>query len=414
MADQINIGASEAQHSSSKTDENTLKNTETDYHATPFVPDRNEQSSENNESIVRNDGENSEKKQKQAPVKLDVENEREASLLHGIVQKVLGVSENMPELRRKIDDSGYQFEVERLVRKERNNLDIRRIQAMLHLSFTDSRVGVLEEEVQRLKNDIGGLPSGFKILKPPEHPVYRHELKRSTLQEFEPKHHFPILIPTYQQPAIEVLVDQIPSKDPATSVTTDVSAIHYTPKRLRIRPRRLATHVQQITGQALSTSRFIPYGESESSYPPLVILRPFKILVVFEEAIRASVRDLESKLQIKDQTESGNKEASHVKEGAQDSSNMVDAEYSDSHLLADLKLLIEFLDVDLKSTFDLRTRIRDGTAKSIEFPDLWHLFELGEEVISQSTRKTIYRAINFTVITEPMAVILQNMEDYSN
>ena len=71
-------------------------------------------------------------------------------------------------------------------------------------------------------------------------------------------------------------------------------------------------------------------------------------------------------------------------------------EYSDSDLLADLKL-IEFLDIDLKPTFDLRVSIKDGTIKAIDYPDLWHLFELGEDVITQSSRVKIFRVVSFTV-----------------
>lgn len=67
-----------------------------------------------------------------------------------------------------------------------------------------------------------------------------------------------------------------------------------------------------------------------------------------------------------------------------------------------MKLLVEFLDVDLKPTFDLRKAIKEGTATEIEFGDLWHLFELGDTVISPNNKTQAYRVVNFTGGREPL------------
>ena len=72
-------------------------------------------------------------------------------------------------------------------------------------------------------------------------------------------------------------------------------------------------------------------------------------------------------------------------------------DFDEEDLLADLKLLVEFLDVDLKPTFELRKEIKEGTATTIEYQDLWHLFELGDDVISQSSRLLVYRVLYYTV-----------------
>jgi hypothetical protein len=49
--------------------------------------------------------------------------------------------------------------------------------------------------------------------------------------------------------------------------------------------------------------------------------------------------------------------------------------------LEDFRLLIRFLDEDLKDIFDMRKQIEEGTLDKIAFDDLWHLFHYGEEVI---------------------------------
>jgi len=49
--------------------------------------------------------------------------------------------------------------------------------------------------------------------------------------------------------------------------------------------------------------------------------------------------------------------------------------------LEDFRLLIRFMDEDLKELFEMRQQIEDGTLETIAFDDLWHLFRYGEEVI---------------------------------
>ena len=56
--------------------------------------------------------------------------------------------------------------------------------------------------------------------------------------------------------------------------------------------------------------------------------------------------------------------------------------------LDDFRLLIRFLDEDLKDTFDMRKQIEEGTLDKIAFDDLWHLFHYGEEVIWHDQEKS--------------------------
>lgn len=77
-------------------------------------------------------------------------------------------------------------------------------------------------------------------------------------------------------------------------------------------------------------------------------------------------------------------------------------EYRYEDLLREVRLLVEFLDVYLKPTFDLRRAIQDGTATEIEYADLWHLFELGQIVISANDTAQACRVVNFTGGREPL------------
>lgn len=77
-------------------------------------------------------------------------------------------------------------------------------------------------------------------------------------------------------------------------------------------------------------------------------------------------------------------------------------EYELKDLLQELQLLIQFIDVDLKPTFDLRRTIQDGTETEIEYADLWHLFKLGDTVISPKKEAQAFRVVNFTGGREPL------------
>ena len=61
----------------------------------------------------------------------------------------------------------------------------------------------------------------------------------------------------------------------------------------------------------------------------------------------------------------------------------------------ELQVLRELLDGDLRSTFELQKQLREGTARSVSFPNLWHLYTLGAEVVSNSAdrRRQIFRVV---------------------
>jgi hypothetical protein len=65
-------------------------------------------------------------------------------------------------------------------------------------------------------------------------------------------------------------------------------------------------------------------------------------------------------------------------------------------MLHQLKLLVEVLDLDLQPMFDLRREIREGTLVNIAFQDLWHLFEIGQDVKTSYAESQVYRVIRWT------------------
>jgi hypothetical protein len=285
-----------------------------------------------------------------------------------------------------------------LVQKEKDRLDLRSRQAILHIVYTDLRVKNLEKEVKKLRYVVEGLPEedfkDFRVPTQPEHPVYLHELKRSTIHKFQLNEESKA-IPYHLRPALEVLLDDrcpLPTSGSKENTTGDNSPGHQSPERIRIRPKHLARHLGRISGQD-TASKYPQIGDSKISPSSIVFLRPFKIFVAFETAIRASVQDLEAQIEKKTAETANSKGKSQQTKDLKRKSS----EYDDKDLLIDLKLLIEFLDVDLKTTFELRNKIRDGTATPIEYEDLWHLFELGEDVIHQPNKLAVYRVINFTV-----------------
>ena len=76
--------------------------------------------------------------------------------------------------------------------------------------------------------------------------------------------------------------------------------------------------------------------------------------------------------------------------------------------LEHLRLLVEFLDTDLKSMFDLGEQIDSGQACPIAFGDLWHLYEHGQEVRTPE-EKLVFRVARFTggrdLLTESLSEV---------
>ncbi|THV52235.1 hypothetical protein BGAL_0085g00260 [Botrytis galanthina] len=138
-----------------------------------------------------------------------------------------------------------------------------------------------------------------------------------------------------------------------------------------------------------------------------VLTGPWKVLVEYEEAIRARLHRLEEMIKSRDEkladnpVEDKNKVADQVHEdGRSDrkvrfrdppsSCEVCDIVYPPHETplacidtrVAHLKCLIEFMDHDLKHVFELRRQIKDGSVTEIAFTDLWHLFNPGDLIVT--------------------------------
>jgi hypothetical protein len=322
--------------------------------------------------------------------------EKEAAFYQHLASEVMADDESAREACTKAGTGAYPSLLPELLEEERKEkrLEARSRQAILHIAYTDQRVRSLEKEVKKLRRDLEGLPEDFEVPKPVKDHVYLHELKRSTTHEFRLTEESST-IAQHLQPALEVLfADRGPGSN--ETKTGDNSSGQRSPESLRIRPRLLARHLGKISGQDTELRGKIRLSDGKFRSSAVVFRKPFKMFCAFEKQIRASVEELEAQIEKKSNETADSKGKAHQLDTKRKAS-----EYDDEDLIIDLKLLIEFLDVDLKPTLELRSKTKDGTATTIEHQDLWHLFNLGDHVIRQSSIPEIYRVINTTVRTPP-------------
>ena len=143
----------------------------------------------------------------------------------------------------------------------------------------------------------------------------------------------------------------------------------------------------------------------------MVFLRPFKLFVLYEVEIRVALKDLEKRWQTKGQTTANeqmigrNKEQkskSNDAENQKDDTTATDVSLAPVvkrdtfEALEHLRLLVEFLDNDLKSTFILRKQINAKEDCPIAFSDLWHLYEHGQEVRTPNNHMQVFKIARFT------------------
>ncbi|KAI0453851.1 hypothetical protein F5B21DRAFT_478094 [Xylaria acuta] len=276
--------------------------------------------------------------------------------------------------------------------KKRGIVARRTAQAAIHTTFTELRIQDLEKQLRQMRIDLYKLPKDFEIGTTPEreHPIFLHTLQRSTPDKFKMGREM-LNIPFKDRPALEALViEQLADSEthyesiPLRRRATGQSTTKLTPKSLRIRPRPLIKHLQQITGTHISDNVSPPTGEGFNQ-DNIVFLQPFKLFVTYEEAIRQSLRDLEEK--------AGNLSS---QQEAVSQSKEIRRAYNDEDLLLDLRLLVKFIDEDMQPTFDLMHSIKAGTTTDIEYQDLWHLFRCGDVVVVQSDKSHAYRVLSFT------------------
>ena len=201
------------------------------------------------------------------------------------------------------------------------------------------------------------------------------------------------------------------------------------PERIRINSTLLLEALAKIT----QTGFALAHISNKSMLQDQVILRPFKLFVTFEREIRDEIDRLE-KIHLREGSETTPEAPETTKNESQNplsppttNANVLhdvpntSREYSDGpadaksqnatvhssvgglqeelesrRCLEELLVVRELLDKDLKPTFDLRKQIKDGSLRSIAFQDLWHLFPIGGEIVSNSLngQSQTYRILN--------------------
>ncbi|KAK8062230.1 hypothetical protein PG997_014327 [Apiospora hydei] len=320
--------------------------------------------------------------------------------------KIPGQDEDPWTLGWKVGDAQFSYLNKKMLQKERDEgtLAVRSKQAVLYFSYAELRIEELEKELNKVKQDLYNLPDDFEIQRARRfHPVYKHLLQRSSPSQFRlSKASWDI--PREERAALEVLtVEHIEKKQQqsqsglmrrSTGFESDQARMRQVPERLRIRSRPLVMHLQKTTATQISDDLYPP--EKDTKETSVVVLAPFKLFVMFEKEIRQSISDVEAAINEEEEDKSSPRDPPASKRTTDE------LNFDNKDLLEDLKLLIQFMDEDLQPTFDLRQCIEEGTADTIAYADLWHLFRRGDYVLIQSDPTHAYKVLQFTGGREPL------------
>jgi hypothetical protein len=151
------------------------------------------------------------------------------------------------------------------------------------------------------------------------------------------------------------------------------------PERIRINSEPLLMILREVT-------------ESVWSIEPTVFLRPYKLLVRHESAIRGFLHDLEAKWSANPREagrQQGQTGTATVQNGTIDGSSQKSppniesataVEVTESYeALQSLRCLVSFMDTDV---LPVHRNIRSGASERITFRDLWHVYRPGDVVVS--------------------------------
>ncbi|KAF4447063.1 AAA family ATPase [Fusarium austroafricanum] len=334
------------------------------------------------------------------------------------------VYENRGDVKLDAMSSMHDIFCKELLDKNRRlgQLNMRSWQAAIHHNFTSMRIQELEKEVKELKKRVYELGDEHEFADPQDKfPIHVHELKRSNPYEFGLNKDV-VLLPTAQQPGLEVRLAEgatakhmvSPKKDANSQTisnrpdTLSEVLVEATPERLRIRSRPLMSHLEKLTATLVLSRAGGDRVDGNSVFSGMVFLRPFKFFVKHEEAIRNSVADVEAKVKEEEEEDSGIK--TEPKKNSRKEDDPDRRSFDAKDLLEDLKLLITFLDTDLRPTFNLRQKIKDGIAQEIEYADLMHLFERGDLVVARADPAYARMVVNVAGGREPLIDKLRNEE----
>lgn len=166
-------------------------------------------------------------------------------------------------------------------------------------------------------------------------------------------------------------------RDPGTEELVDGDSqdgwskerIQHIPYRLQINSRPLLQALKTITNTRMPPA-------------PCVMVPPFKAIIGSYDKIQKLFERKETAI------------SQHQKQKDENSASIglatldkpeMEEELKYQRIVADhLKCLLQFIEVDLKETLELRSQIKKGTLKSISFSNLWHLFTHGDIIFPNS------------------------------
>ncbi|KAG9494808.1 hypothetical protein J7337_013947 [Fusarium musae] len=132
---------------------------------------------------------------------------------------------------------------------------------------------------------------------------------------------------------------------------------------------------------------------------PIILLKPFKVLVKYDGQIRSLYQQLEKKFSqdCAEPTSSNRPEPSQTTSSRYSNDdgeawNSLLDEYGTKQAFKQLSCLVEFMNNDL---LPLRS-FEDSTATKIAFSDLWHIFQAGVAVVTATTPIEAYRVLHVT------------------
>lgn len=158
--------------------------------------------------------------------------------------------------------------------------------------------------------------------------------------------------------------EPMPSERPVEASEDDYPSV---PERIRINGEPL----KQLLESALDVDFMCPGS-------PVVMLRPFKLLVLNKDRIYKLYTRLKEKFS---NTEI---ETTDRIDADGDNGNVVE-KHGTKQAYMELQCLIDFMETDLRALKNLE----EGSVKRIAFSELWHIFQPGVEVINRAGEKPV-------------------------
>ena len=348
--------------------------------------------------------------------------------------RLLAPSDNLKERSKKarkryLQHLAYtQFMEDRMLDIERR---LKVIEAVESPPETPKTTSKRPDEISDISLDIKRMTfAEYAPMDPTPQRKSDEQVTYSTPHEHKPRHAYADQTPYSLIDVVYADERPAPAQAPTRLEITPTEAPSVQPDRVRINSPLLLKALGRISGHRFLEIDF----DGKFLLLSQVMLRPFKFFVAYEQKIREELKRLESLNSSYDyKSELGPQEVAHNsrlesaqlpidhsimsepndsgsrvakvdgERGDQIASMSLPTDYKSKNLdpleskrcFEELEVLRKLLDGDLRPVFELRKQLEEGTARSIFFQDLWHLYTLGAEVVSNSAdgQRQIFRVV---------------------